>query len=73
MLLVGDSHAHYTAFRFGKLYEDARKMNRTKELPTLVAILFSGTTLTPYEDNYNFIINFIEEFKPVRILFVYFW
>lgn len=25
VVLYGDSHAHYTAFRFGKLYEDAKK------------------------------------------------
>ena len=44
--LVGDSHAHYTMWRFAKLYEDAKKMNRTKELPTFVALIFSGTTFT---------------------------
>jgi len=32
-----------------KLYEEAKKMNKTSELPTLVAILFWGITLTPYD------------------------
>jgi hypothetical protein len=40
VLLYGDSHAHFTAFRFGKIYEDAKKENRTHELPTFVAMLF---------------------------------
>lgn len=43
VLLYGDSHAHYTAFRFGKLYEDAKNKNRTHELPTFVAMLFQGS------------------------------
>ena len=73
VLLYGDSHAHYTAFRFGKLYEDAKKMNKTKELPTFVAILFSGSSLTPFEDNYDFFINWVEEFKPDRAMLIYFW
>lgn len=62
-----------TSFRLGKLYEDAKKANKTKEMPTLVGILFRGLVFTPYEESYDFIMKFVEEFKPVRILFVYLW
>jgi hypothetical protein len=73
VLLYGDSNAHYTAFRFGKLYEDAKKENRLHELPTFVAILYRGTTLIPYEKTYNFFLNWVEKFKPDRVMLIYFW
>lgn len=72
-MLVGDSHSHYTAWRFEKLYEDAKKMNKTKDLPTFVGIIFQGSTLLPFEESYNFVMDFLEEFKPDRVMFIYFW
>jgi hypothetical protein len=73
VVLYGDSHAHYTAFRFGKLYDDAKKQNRTHELPTFVALIFSGTTLTKWRSNYNFLQNWIKKHKPDRLMLTYLW
>lgn len=72
VLLYGDSHAHYTAFRFAKLYEDAKKQNRTHELPTFVAMIYSGSQFTIYQENY-FLHNWIKKHKPDRVMIIYFW
>lgn len=47
VVLYGDSHAEYSAYRFLELYKNAKEEDRLSELPTLVTIIFHYALLIP--------------------------
>ena len=56
------------------MYEEAVGNNKTKEFPTIVAMVRYGADATEYHtDMMEYIIRFVREFRPQRMMFINHW